>query len=140
MPSLMPKLFDDTRRSRQRIWLVLALVSIAAACKGERVIKDTDRELFKTPEELTRAREMNIAKWASDYVRRTGHLPAKVNDVRPAPEQPDPKDDPLHDAWGRSIEIVAAGAGFVVRSWGADAIANNADDIEYRVAQASGER
>src|SRR3569833_1912359 len=111
-----------------------------SACKRERVIKDTDHELFRTADELRRARERNVAKWTSDYARRTGRLPSNVNAARPVPEQADPRDDPMHDAWGRAREITAVGTGYVVRSVGGDGLPNTADDIEYRVPCANAER
>jgi hypothetical protein len=83
---------------------------------------------------------MNVATWTSDYYRRTGRLPASIEELRPAPNQPDPKEDPLHDAWGHYLAIVPVGPGFIVRSPGADGIANTGDDIEYRVTHAATER
>jgi hypothetical protein len=126
-------------RTRPGLLAAVIVAVLPGACRREQVVEDTDKELFKTPRDLTLAREMNVATWASSYFRRTGRLPATLNEVRPSPEEPDPKEDPLHDAWGRLLEIASVGSGLVVRSSGADGLANTADDVEYRVPHAAGE-
>jgi len=52
--------------------------------------EDTDAELFRSPEDLTGSRELNLAKWIADFVGADGHLPASTQEL----PLPAPTDDP----------------------------------------------
>jgi len=120
---------------RPRLIVIGALVAsvIVASCKGHRPPQDTDAELFRTPESLTGARELNIAKWTADFLRANGHLPASTQEL-PLPEPPaDPKENPLNDGWGLPITFLPVGRGFELRSNGPDRVPGTPDDIVHRV-------
>ncbi len=119
----------------RRLIAIGALVTslIVASCRGHPPPEDTDAELFRTPESLTGARELNIAKWTADFLRANGHLPASTQELA-LPEPPaDPKENPLNDGWGLPITLLPVGRGFELRSSGADHVSGTADDIVHRV-------
>ena len=120
-----------------RVSILITLV----ACGDKPSFSDTDKELFRSPEQLTTAREMNVAKWTSDYFRKTGRLPQDMQSIRPtaAPEK-DAKDDVLNDVWGRPFAVVAVDSGFVVRSAGPDGQQSTPDDITYKVNHSAREQ
>ena len=112
---------------------VLLMVGLFISCKGHPPPEDTDKELFRTPEALTQARELNIAKWTADFLRAKGRLPASVSELTLPEASSDPKENPMNDAWGRRILLSPHGQGFEVRSYGADGQPNTADDLVHRV-------
>src|SRR3954464_7199397 len=118
---------------------LIVVASVFAGCKGHSAQEDTDNDLFRTPEALTKARELNIAKWTADFVRSNGRLPSGTKELHlPLPPN-DPKENPLNDAWGKPIELSRAGKGFELHSVGPDGVPGTADDLLYRVTDPSTE-
>ena len=116
-----------------RTWFLPLLgIALLHACKRE-PIRDPDAELFRTPEQLTTARQLNIAKWTGDFVQRNGKMPDSLAMLRPIAEVGDPKEEVLNDAWGRPMQLQTFGEGFQVWSAGADGRASTSDDIVHQV-------
>jgi len=114
---------------------------ITLGCKGHPPPIDTDKELFRTPEALTTAREVNLSKWIADYLREKRHLPISTREVLPASAGGgDSADNPLNDAWGHPIMLTSYGRGFELRSSGPDGAPNTSDDIVQRVPDPSSVR
>ena len=80
-------------------------VLMTVGCKGHPPPHDTDKELFRTPEALTVARELNVSKWIADYLREKRHLPASMSELRPAGAGAEPADDPLKKAFGDIVQF-----------------------------------
>ena len=112
---------------------VLVTGALMASCKGHAPPEDTDKELFRTPEALTSAREQNIAKWTADFLRANRRLPANVSELVHSSTPDDPKEDPLNDGWGHALVLSPLGKGFEVRSYGVDGVPNTSDDLIHRV-------
>lgn len=111
------------------------LAALFASCDGHPPPSDTDSELFRSPQQLTSARELNLAKRIADFYRANTRLPVGVSELPPLPagENLDPPDNPLNDGWGRPILLSAVGDGFELRSYGQDGVQGTPDDVVYRV-------
>lgn len=120
---------------RLRFLPIAALLSgiVTASCKGHPPPEDTDAELFRTPEALTGARELNLAKWISDFRRASGHLPQSTQQLPLPTPSTNPTENPLNDGWGHPIILEPVGKGFELRSFGPDGIRGTQDDIVHRV-------
>jgi hypothetical protein len=118
---------------------LLTFLVIVAACKDKAVIADTDQELLRSPEQLTRAPAMNVGKWASDYLASHKQLPIDLDAIRPSASPKEGSEDVTNDAWGRNLELIPSDSGFIVQSAGKDSIRGTADDIQYRVLRSGKE-
>ena len=122
-----------------RLIVLGVLFILFASCK-EPPQGDTERDIFPHPEDLTHAREMNIAKWTADFLRKNGRLPDRTSELPLPSPRSEAKDNPLNDAWGHPILLVRVGSGYELRSIGADGTLGTADDIVYRVDDPAGAR
>ena len=118
--------------SLQRVCFALLVAAMLLGCEGSPPPEDTDEELFRTQEQLTGARLLNLAKRVSDFHLAHGRLPSDTHELPSITVFDSPADDPRNDAWGRPILITAIGRGFELRSNGADGEQGTDDDVVFR--------
>lgn len=111
----------------------MMVIAALLGCEGHPPPQDTDRELFRTEEQLTNARVLNLAKRVADFYRAEGQLPTAIDSLRSFPVVTDPKENPRNDGWGRPIVLAVTNESFELRSAGPDRVIGTGDDIVYRV-------
>ena len=111
----------------------MLFLGAVGGCKGHGPPQDTDKELFRNPQDLTMARELNLAKRIADFWKGNGRLPTDIGELRVVSVVTDPMENPLNDGWGRPISFKLLGRGFELRSNGSDGVPSTRDDLLHRV-------
>lgn len=125
----------DPRRTLLQIAWIAVLLGVPA-CGGRSEFSDTDAELFRSQEQLTGARELNLAARVSRFYREKGRLPQGLGELDDTAQAGPPGERLSNDAWGRPLRIDPVGSGLEIRSAGRDTTYETVDDIVYRVERA----
>ena len=127
-----------TKVSRRSLFgalgLGLAAVLGGMVLRAGGTMADTDKDLFPDPQARTEHRMALVREAVGQFYEQRGRYPETLHELSSSPAAAARELDRLSDGWDRPLSYSRIGAGYQVRSSGADGVPNTADDLVIRIS------